>query len=356
MTSVIRTTPRPRTLVLAGFAALVVGGAVVASTGTFDSATAGNETSTVSESPAGDAFAGGAATTVTYGPDVAVDDGAQGESAAAMPPAPATLASGSADVDARNVATQAPTDQAKIVKTADLTVSIAEGKFSGAFAQASRIATANGGFVVSSSTSTTGVPSPVPLTAEDDKDGNRPRAGQLVIRVPAEHFGRTRAALAALGTLDSESINGYEVTSQLVDLDARLTTLRAEEAAFQSLLSQATEIGDILQIQDQLFMVRTQIEQLEAEQANLNDQATFSTISVSMYEPGVAFTTEPEPQPSTLSQAWDKAAGGALDVIGGMIVIIGYAIPLAAIALVAWLIWTPFRRRRRDEPTAPAAA
>jgi uncharacterized membrane protein YphA (DoxX/SURF4 family) len=121
-------------------------------------------------------------------------------------------------------------------------------------------------------------------------------------------------------------------------------------------LGQATEIGDILQIQDQLFMVRTQIEQLEAEKANLNDQATFSTISVSMYEPGLAFTTEPEPEPSTLSQAWDKATGGALDVIGGMIVIIGYAIPLAAIGLVAWLIWTPFRRRRRDEPTAPAAA
>ncbi len=355
MTSATRTTPRPRTMVLAGFAALVVGGAVVASTGTFDSSTANGGTAAVSGSSGGDAFVGGAATTAPYGPDVAVDDVAQGESAAS-PPAPATLANGSADVDARDVATQAPTDQAKIIKTADLTVSIGEGKFSGAFAQASRIAAANGGFVVSSSTSTTGVPTPVPLTAEDDRDGNRPRAGQLVIRVPAEQFDRTRAALAALGTLDSESINGYEVTSQLVDIDARLTTLRAEEAAFQSLLSQATEIGDILQIQDQLFMVRTQIEQLEAEKANLNDQATFSTISVSMYEPGVAFTTEPEPEQSTLAKAWDKAMGGALDVIGGMVVLIGYAIPLAAIGLVAWLIWMPFRRRRREEPSAPAAA
>ena len=87
--------------------------------------------------------------------------------------------------------------------------------------------------------------------------------------MPVDQFDETRAALAALGCLDSESINGYEVTSQLVDIDARLTTLRAEEAAFQSLLGEATEIGDILQIQDQLFMIRTQIEQLEAEKANL---------------------------------------------------------------------------------------
>jgi hypothetical protein len=353
MSTTTRTPIRPRTLVLAGFAALVVGGAAVASTGTFDSSPSDESTSAMmAEGSGGDSFAGGAATTAAYGPEVAVGDMASTEQA----PAPAALAGRAPDVDARAIGTQVPADQAKIVKTADLTVSIAEGKFSAAFAQASRIATARGGFVVSSSTSTTGVPSPVPLAEEDDRDGNRPRAGQLVIRVPVDQFDETRAALAALGSLDSESINGYEVTNQLVDIDARLTTLRAEEAAFQSLLSEATEIGDILQIQDQLFMIRTQIEQLEAEKANLNDQATFSTISVSMYEPGVAFTPEPEPEPSTLSQAWDKAAGGALDVIGGMIVIIGYAIPLAAIALVAWLIWTPFRRRRRDEPAPSAAA
>ena len=119
------------------------------------------------------------------------------------------------------------------------------------------------------------------------------------------------------------------MSSQLVDLGARITSLKAEEAAFQTLLGKATKIGDVLQIQDQLFNVRTQIEQLTAEQANLNDQATFSTITVSMYEPGVAFTPLPESQPSTLAKAWDDSAtGGALNVLGGMVVILGYAVPL----------------------------
>ncbi len=89
------------------------------------------------------------------------------ESAAAPAPAPelaadaATSASRQADVG----------DGAKIIKTADLTVSIEKGKFTGAFAEASRIATANGGFVVSSSTSTTGFPgNPIPL---DDTERER---------------------------------------------------------------------------------------------------------------------------------------------------------------------------------------
>ncbi len=233
-------------------------------------------------------------------------------------------------------------------------MSVEKGKFTSAFSEASRIATANGGFVVSSSTSTTGFPgNPIPLddtSAQPGSDG-RARAGQLTIRVPAEKFDATRAALSGLGEVDTETINGQDVSSQLVDLGARITSLKAEEAAFQTLLGKATEIGDILQIQDQLFNVRTQIEQLEAEQANLNDQSTFSTITVSMYEPGVAFAPAPDPEPTILSKAWDDATGGALNVLGGMVVILGYAVPLAALALVGWGVWSltaPWRRRRRS--------
>jgi hypothetical protein len=108
----------------------------------------------------------------------------------------------------------------------------------------------------------------------------------------------------------------------------------------------------VLQIQDQLFNVRIQIEELQAQQASLSDQATFSTITVSLYEPGVAFTSTPEPEPTILSKAWDDATGGALNVLGGMVVILGYAVPLAALALVGWGVWSvtggPARRRRRS--------
>ncbi len=339
-----------RNITLMGLAALVLGGVAVASTGRFDDAG--------DQNVARATLAGGAATTAsavtTMAPIVAMGDDvklAVGESAAA--PAPAFAGGGASGAAAPDAATQAPVGGAKIVKTAYLTVSIAEGKFNGAFSEASRIATANGGFVVSSSTSTTGIPgNPIPLddTSAASSSDNRARAGEMTIRVPAEKFDTTRAALSGLGDVDSESINGQDVTSQLVDLDARITSLKAEEAAFQTLLGKATEIGDILQIQDQLFNVRTQIEQLEAERANLNDQATFSTITVSMYEPGVAFTPIPEPEPSILAQAWDDATTAALNVLGGMVVVLGYALPLAAVALLGAAIWSltaPWRRRRR---------
>jgi hypothetical protein len=344
-----------RNVTLVGFAALVLGGVAVAASGAFDS----TPTDAVArESATGDAVAGAPTTIAAFSNDAKVESVAGGGAASgaatiAAGPAPApALAGGESDA-----ATQVPGDDgAKIVKTADLTVSIAKGKFTGAFAEASRIATANGGFVVSSSTSTTGFPgNPIPLddtsAQQTPASDSRARAGQLTIRVPAAKFDATRAALSGLGDVDNESINGQDVSSQLVDLGARITSLKAEEQAFQTLLGKATAIGDVLQIQDQLFNVRTQIEELQAQQASLDDQATFSTITISMYEPGVAFTPAPETEPSILSKAWDDATGGALNVLGGMVVILGYAVPLALLALVGlgvWGITAPWRRRRRS--------
>ena len=348
-----------RNVTLVGIAALVLGGVAVAASGAFDS--------TRTESTA-QADASGSASDPAFAPTTmaaftndakaeSVTAGAAGTIAAS--PAPALGSGGGGDAAVAQ-APGAPEVGPKIVKTADLSLSIAKGKFGGAFAEASRIATANGGFVVSSSTSSNGfVPGPIPL---DDasaqpapqaraQSDTRARAGQLTIRVPAAKFDSTRAALSGLGDVENETINGQDVTSQLVDMNARITSLKAEEAAFQTLLGKATAIGDVLQIQDQLFDVRTQIEQLQAEQANLDDQATFSTITVSMYEPGVVFTPTPEPEQSILSKAWDDATGGALNVLGGMVVVLGYAVPLAALALLGVAIWSitaPWRRRRRS--------
>ncbi len=334
-----------RNITLMGIAALVLGGVAVAASGTFDTPP--------TDAVGSDSFAAPATTVPGFAPGDAKLDSTEsavagGAAVAAAAPAPA------APGDAATLRLDSPADGPKIVKTADLTVSIAKGKFGGAFSEASRIATANGGFVVSSSTSTTGIPgNPVPLDDANasSSSNNRAQAGQLTIRVPAEKFDATRAALSGLGDVENESINGQDVSSQLVDLGARITSLKAEEAAFQTLLGKATAIGDVLQIQDQLFNVRTQIEQLAAEQANLSDQATFSTITVSLYEPGVAFTPQPESQPTILAKAWDDATGSALNVLGGMVVILGYAVPLAALALLGWGVWGatgPWRRRRRS--------
>jgi hypothetical protein len=78
----------------------------------------------------------------------------------------------------------------------------------------------------------------------------------------------------------SEQISTYEVTMQLVDLEARLRNLRASETALLELMSRATTVSDVLAVQTQLTSVRSDIESYDAQRASLADQVAMTTVSV----------------------------------------------------------------------------
>ncbi|MGH7551096.1 MAG: DUF4349 domain-containing protein, partial [Gemmatimonadota bacterium] len=96
----------------------------------------------------------------------------------------------------------------------------------------------------------------------------------LTIRVPTARYGEALAALKGLATrVDSESRSTEDVTDQIVDLDARLETLRGVETELRALLAesrrQGRDVAAIMEIYSQLTEIRTQIEQLDARLANL---------------------------------------------------------------------------------------
>ena len=73
-------------------------------------------------------------------------------------------------------------------------------------------------------------------------------------------------------------------------MDARITNLRASEAALVDIMERARRIDDVLAVQLRLEDVRGQIEQLEAQRSHLADQAALSTLSVTWFTPVAAVT------------------------------------------------------------------
>jgi hypothetical protein len=201
------------------------------------------------------------------------------------------------------------------------------------------VAAANGGFVSSSTTS-----------SADDA-----RSGDLTVRVPSDRFDTVRQALAALGKVDSQSIRGEDVSGQLVDYDARLKSLQAQEDALRTLVGQAKAVGDVLSAQSSLFGVRQQIEQLKAQQANLQQQAALATIQVSLFEPGAPAVARPVDDSRSLSHSLDRAVDGTFTVIGGMVVLVGWLVPVAVLGLLGWGGSRVLRRRPAARPQLPAA-
>jgi hypothetical protein len=224
----------------------------------------------------------------------------------------------------------------RIVRTADVRVKVGKGGFGGAFDRVAAVAAVNGGFVSSSS------------TASVDKA----RSGELTVRVPADRFDAMRQALGELGRVESQSIRGDDVSAQLVDYDARLKNLQAQEDALRVLVGQAKAVGDVLQVQSSLFTVRQQIEQLKAQKANLEQAAALATIHVSLFEPGAPAVYRPADEDRSLGHSFRRAVDGTVAVVGGTIVVVGYLGPLAVLGGLGWGASRVFRRR----PPAPAQA
>lgn len=204
-----------------------------------------------------------------------------------------------------------------------------KGDVARAVERAGGIAAAAGGFVASSSTST--------FRAGEG-------SGAITLRVPADRFDEVRRRVEALGTVRSSERSGQDVGGQLVDLAARLRTLRAEEAALGTILGGATDIGQILQVRDRLTGVRTQIEQLAGQQAGLEDQVAYATFQVSLREAG-APAPRTEPDDDGLAASFRTAVDAAEAVVGGMVVVLGAVAPFAVLAALAGAVLRLGRRR-----------
>ncbi|MEA2827245.1 MAG: hypothetical protein QOG43_1684 [Actinomycetota bacterium] len=222
----------------------------------------------------------------------------------------------------------------RIVRTGELRVNVGKNGFDAAFDRVASIAAAHGGFVASSSTSSV----------------DKARAGELTVRIPSDRFDAARRDLAALGKVEYQALRGEDVSGQLVDYDARLKSLSAQEEALRGLLGKATVVGEVLQVQNSLFDVRQQIEQLTAQKQNLEQSASLATIQVSVFEPGAGFEPRPVADDKGLAHAVRRSVDGAVAVVGGMIVVVGWAVPIVVLGLVVWGVSRLFRRR---PPTAP---
>jgi hypothetical protein len=232
---------------------------------------------------------------------------------------------------ARGPVTGSSADLAKIVRDGTIALSVPDGSFQTKLARVVAIAHANGGFVLTSQTqgSTTGT---------------------LTIRVPASRFDAAFGQVGELGTVESSSVTGKDVTNQYIDYEAHLKNLIGRRTVLRGLMTRATTIGESLTVENHLEDVQLQIDQLQGQLRLLNDQIAESTLTVDLREesaPAGESQTDGAIHNPSLSRAWDRAIQGFFGIIAMIVVGLGYLLPLAVIAGVIYAIVTLVRRRGR---------
>jgi hypothetical protein len=128
----------------------------------------------------------------------------------------------------------------------------------------------------------------------------------LTLRVPQAELDPVLKALRLLGTVQQQSLTAEDVSSQLVDLEARLKNLRQSEAALLKIMERSGEISHVLEVARELSTVRESIERMAAQQQNLKRQVAYAQISLTLQSP-VAPVPPLRPVGETLGNTWQTA-------------------------------------------------
>jgi hypothetical protein len=162
------------------------------------------------------------------------------------------------------------------------------------------------------------------------------RSLQASLRIPAPQLPAALAELKALGRVELENQNGEEVTQQHADLVARLKNSRDTEQRLQAILTQRTgKISDVLEVEQEIARVRGEIEQMEAQQKNLEHRVDFATIDLKLSEEYKAKLDSPAPAISTLIH--NAAVNGYRNVADTLLSIVLFFAEFGPV-LIFWLL------------------
>jgi hypothetical protein len=102
----------------------------------------------------------------------------------------------------------------------------------------------------------------------------------LRVRIPADKFDAFVQDMQGLGELEHQNISATDVTSEWVDVEARIAAKRAVEKRYLELAAQAKNVQEMLEVERELGNVRAEVESMEARLKVMRDQVAMSTLSI----------------------------------------------------------------------------
>jgi Domain of unknown function (DUF4349) len=177
----------------------------------------------------------------------------------------------------------------------------------------------------------------------------------MTLRVPSAKFNEAMAALAALGEVKQESRKSEDVTTQVIDNDARVRAAERSIRQIERLLSRAEKLGDIIAIESDLARRQADLDSLKSQQAWLEDQTSLSTINVYLSRSGGADPREDEARGflTGLEGGWNALQGATVLVLTAVGAVLPFAVLMLLLGVPVWLV---VRRRspRVSAGSAPA--
>lgn len=155
----------------------------------------------------------------------------------------------------------------------------------------------------------------------------------LTLRVPADRLDGVIAGLKGLGTVESLDMQAEDVTSQRVDLDARIKALQTSVDRLLAIMRDAKDPSALIEAESALSQRQADLDSLRAQRAALGEQISYSTLTVDLIAP-IAGGPAPEQYRGFLGQmerGWDAL----VDTGSNLLLLVGLLLPWVGAAVVA---------------------
>ena len=182
--------------------------------------------------------------------------------------------------------------------------------------------------------------------SQSSNDAGESWAYFATIRVPNSALDKSLAELQLIGTVTQLELSSQDVTTQVLDLDARIKSLTESIGRLQELLNSATTTSELIEIENALAQRQAELESLQAQSEYLNSQVDYSTIGLSLY----LKDRGPQAEPQNFLEGIQYGFEALVAFFASTLVAAGFVVPwlivlIPALAILYFLIRKLAKRR-----------
>ncbi len=179
-------------------------------------------------------------------------------------------------------------------------------------------------------------------TTSDDR--GRIVDSSMTLRVPTAKFSEALNAFGTLGKVEQVSRSSEDVTTKVIDTQARVRAAERSIRQIENLLGRAQQLSDIISIESDLARRQADLDSLKSQQAYLADQTSLSTINVYLSRTGAPRPEKDEARGflAGLDGGWTALKGATVILL----TILGAVLPFSLVLLLLGVpLWLVVRRR-----------
>lgn len=169
------------------------------------------------------------------------------------------------------------------------------------------------------------------------------------IRVPVENYEIAKQALEGIGTLYGSNESSKEVSGEYFNIKSRLDTSKSEEKRLLELINETYDMKQLIQLEQRLGEVRTQIELYEAQLIRIESLTSYSTIVVDVTEVKTEeLIVKDDSFFTRLGDGFKNSVDATISFFQNVLVFLAYIIvPLVIIAILMFVGIAVFKRFRK---------